>query len=121
MNCVYGGVEYSEGSLICSNGRELVCDGGQWRENGYTCDDASKNEVPGPRICATSAAVQCLQFVPNGDGIYPVIVNKCQDCMDGMLVIDGNVQWVRVPGYGTAKLPTHNYRRIDLVAEKKCN
>lgn len=27
MTCIFEGVEYSEGSLVCANGRELVCRG----------------------------------------------------------------------------------------------
>lgn len=37
MSCVYEGVEYSEGSLVCANGRELVCRGDEWHENGESC------------------------------------------------------------------------------------
>lgn len=39
MTCTYNGTEYSEGALICANGRELVCRGGDWHENGETCGD----------------------------------------------------------------------------------
>lgn len=43
--CKFADVDYSEGALICSNGRELKCSGGEWIETGYSCqtsgDDAS--------------------------------------------------------------------------------
>jgi len=35
--CRYKGSLYSEGSLICVNGRELKCSSGEWHETGYTC------------------------------------------------------------------------------------
>ncbi|MDH1408484.1 hypothetical protein [Acinetobacter johnsonii] len=37
MTCKSGGKEYSRGELICSNGRELRCDGQEWIETGYYC------------------------------------------------------------------------------------
>jgi hypothetical protein len=37
MTCSYNGRSYSNGSLICANGRELKCDSGSWRETGYRC------------------------------------------------------------------------------------
>jgi len=36
-DCVYGGETYSEGSLICVNGKELSCYAGVWAETGRTC------------------------------------------------------------------------------------
>ena len=36
--CFYNGAEYSEGSLICVNNRELKCRGGEWCETGYSCE-----------------------------------------------------------------------------------
>lgn len=38
MSCSYNGRTYSNGSLICANGRELKCDAGNWRETGYRCN-----------------------------------------------------------------------------------
>lgn len=42
-NCVFGGAQYSEGALICVNGRELKCSGGDWQETGYGCGNMSEN------------------------------------------------------------------------------
>ena len=41
MVCQFAGQEYSEGALICSNGRELRCSGGGWAETGYECSALS--------------------------------------------------------------------------------
>jgi hypothetical protein len=37
MACNYSGRTYSDGSLICANGRELKCSGGSWQETGFRC------------------------------------------------------------------------------------
>jgi hypothetical protein len=37
--CYFDGQEYSEGSLVCSNGRELKCRDGEWHETGYECEE----------------------------------------------------------------------------------
>ena len=38
MTCSYGGRVFSEGSLICMNGREMKCSGGEWKNTGYPCN-----------------------------------------------------------------------------------
>jgi len=38
MSCSYNGRSFSNGSLICANGREMKCDSGNWRETGYRCN-----------------------------------------------------------------------------------
>lgn len=37
MTCTYEGKSYSDGVLICMNGREMKCRGGEWSETGYAC------------------------------------------------------------------------------------
>ena len=37
MTCTYNGKSYSDGALICVNGREMKCRGGDWNETGYPC------------------------------------------------------------------------------------
>lgn len=37
MSCQFAGKTYSEGAIICSNGRELRCSGSVWGETGYSC------------------------------------------------------------------------------------
>lgn len=47
--CKFGGKDYSEGSLICLNGRELKCSGGEWKETGYRCNAgcaAESDQIP---------------------------------------------------------------------------
>ena len=36
--CKFDGREYSEGSIICCNDKELKCSGGEWVETGLQCD-----------------------------------------------------------------------------------
>lgn len=43
--CKYAGKEYSEGSLICKNGREMKCRGGDWEETGYACNKSDGEEI----------------------------------------------------------------------------
>jgi hypothetical protein len=47
MSCVFEGVEYSEGSLVCANGRELVCRNDEWHENGESCTDQTTTSKEG--------------------------------------------------------------------------
>jgi hypothetical protein len=46
MTCIYEGLEYSEGALVCANGRELVCREGDWRENGVLCEQDEDKIAP---------------------------------------------------------------------------
>lgn len=39
-SCKYEGLGFSEGSIICANGRELRCSAGSWSETGYLCADS---------------------------------------------------------------------------------
>lgn len=43
--CTYNGKNYSEGSLVCANGRELKCSGSEWRETGYLCTPKSLTDL----------------------------------------------------------------------------
>lgn len=69
---------------------------------------------------SVSASVKYLQFLPEGDGLFPVIVNKSSHPVEGLLIVDGRREWVKVPAYGMAKLPTYHYKEIELVLEKVC-
>ena len=62
-------------------------------------------------------SVKRLKFKLRGDGIYPIIVNKTGIPLSGLLLIDGQRFWVKVPGNGSAKLPTYDYVKIELVDE----
>lgn len=37
--CMFEGNEYSEGAVVCANGRELKCRNGSWHETGYPCGE----------------------------------------------------------------------------------
>ncbi|MGV6393661.1 DUF1496 domain-containing protein [Pseudomonas caspiana] len=43
MPCIFEGLQYSEGSLVCANGRELVCRNDDWEENGELCEQPEGN------------------------------------------------------------------------------
>ena len=49
-SCTYAGTQYSEGALICANGRELRCSGGEWKETGFACGKAGRVEMDFPEI-----------------------------------------------------------------------
>jgi len=67
---------------------------------------------------SVSGNVKQLEFFPQGDGIYPVIVNKTELNMEALLLIDGQRMWVKVPRKSHAKLPRYDYNKIELVDEK---
>ena len=67
---------------------------------------------------SVSGNVRRLEFYVHGDGFYPVIVNRTALNMEGLLLIDGQSVWVKVPIFGSAKLPRHDYEKIELVDEK---
>lgn len=54
--CKYGGIEYSEGSIICARGRKLKCRGDEWQDVGdceqgtslFDFDDVPIDESAGP-------------------------------------------------------------------------
>lgn len=107
--CYYDGFEYSEGSLICVNGRELKCRSGQWQETGYSCeglvgDDARGEDFnieafplsfddqsslfvgePAPSDIGrnpglfVSENVSCFQFINSGTN-HSVILAKKPNC-----------------------------------------
>ena len=62
-------------------------------------------------------SVKRLKFERRGDGIYPIIVNKTEIPLSGLLLIDGQRFWVKVPGNGSVKLPAYDYEKIVLVDE----
>mgnify|MGYP003374711233 CR=1 FL=1 len=50
MACIYNGKQYSEGSLLCVNGRELKCRGDAWEETGFECNPKSDRSEEFPQI-----------------------------------------------------------------------
>lgn len=67
---------------------------------------------------SVSGNVKRLEFFPRGEGIYPIIVNRTALNMEGLLLIDGERMWVKVPRFGSTKLPRYDYQKIELVDEK---
>jgi hypothetical protein len=67
---------------------------------------------------SVSGNVTRLEFFPQGDGIFPLIINKTGLNLEGLLLIDGQRVWVKVPRNGSAKLPRYDYEKIELVDEK---
>ena len=67
---------------------------------------------------SVSGNVKRLEFFPQGDGIFPLIVNKTGLNMEGLLLIDGQRVWVKVRKNGSTKLPRYDYVKIELVDEK---
>lgn len=118
MTCKYGGLEYSEGAILPLEGRQLVCRSDQWHEDGKPSDrnPAEPRNTVGRIFVA--ASVKYLSIIP-GSGVYDILVNASPDCLDGMLIFDGRVEWMKIQGYETKEL-RFQYGRADIVAEKKC-
>lgn len=129
-NCVSGGVEYSEGSLICSNGRELKCIGGAWQETGYSC--SSKNDDPmhytrfaadglsSTEVSAASPLLQCVQYVIGAPYGQIRLYNSCSTCK--LVTIswsDGQIQRERVQANSHKDIP-NRAQASQLVGEQNC-
>lgn len=99
MSCTNNGTSYSEGALICSNGRELRCSGGGWQETGYSCltssdeqsyqkiaDDGLSSGVSGeePSNFTNSSALpsllQCCKYVLGAPFGSVRVYNSCPSC-----------------------------------------
>ena len=71
-DCTYNGAAYSEGSLICVNGKELSCYAGVWAETGRACTsiDPSSASVRATQLqISRSAAGPTAPFPPYEYGI----------------------------------------------------
>lgn len=84
-NCIYQGEEYSQGSVICQDGNEFVCDNGEWNRTGAQCDENTKTLVNENAIGTTEQSENsnrktgdCVTFVPgNYPGTTVPLRNKC--------------------------------------------
>lgn len=45
MTCKFNGQDFSDGSIICSGGKELKCYSGTWSETGNTCTARTDEET----------------------------------------------------------------------------
>jgi hypothetical protein len=79
---------------------------------------ANFTEVRNAENFSVSDNVKRLKLEPRGDGIYPIIVNSTDIPLSGLLLFDGDRVWVKVPGNGSAKLPTYDYKELKLVDEQ---
>lgn len=88
MGCQNDGKDYSEGALICSNGRELKCSGTEWQETGYLCASLQSAEAGFLRISRdgrqanyiTGAPAECVTFIIGAPVNYLRVYNKCDGC-----------------------------------------
>ena len=111
-SCTFNGVEYSQGAVICSNGKELKCYGGVWSETGNTCTTTSDSEVAefsgtGGEVTATVAAGSMAVAVPlSGTGSTPKPDVFTQDVGSTICQIAGRrhdiIGMVRISGEGTS-------------------
>ena len=136
MSCTFDGRPYSEGSLICSNGKELRCSGSQWSETGYTCFSESLDKYtridPSGTILSDSDFVSknsqdsakiftgCLKFLVPPQSKMGRIFNSCNRCMTAHLAWDN--------GQMTSEnIPPGNYKDflmrssfVQIVDESPC-
>lgn len=129
-NCVSGGVEYSEGSLICSNGWELRCSGGAWNETGYIC--SSKNEtlrdyirfssdgLSSAEVSAAFLPVSCVQYVIGAPYGWLRLYNSCSTCKSVTISwSDGQIQREQVQATSHKDIP-NRAQASQLVGEQDC-
>lgn len=130
--CKSGGVEYSEGALICSNGRELKCSGGSWHETGYSClllaekedqyvrlsaDGLSTGEIAGT---PTPALLPCIKYVLGAPYGHVRLYNSCDQCK--IVTIswsDGQIQRERMNGNSHKDIP-HRAQASQIIGEQNC-
>lgn len=127
MSCTNNGTSYSEGALICSNGRELRCSGAGWQETGYSClassdeesyqtiaDDGFSSSVSGEQRSSTSntsalsSLLQCCRYVLGAPFGSVRVYNSCSSCKIVTISFgNGVVQKHQVMG--------NNYTDVHLV------
>lgn len=115
--CNYNGTSYSEGALICANGRELRCSGRQWQETGYDCAASNETGSEYARIAtggqalhpgiaaATTTQAGCISFIRGAkSGIR--LFNNCDHCAIAMISwSDGGFTEHRVAAYSYLDIP----------------
>lgn len=128
MNCTFNGQGYSEGALICSNGRELKCDSGEWRETGYACAEigSSPNEYirvspNGSSIdTVTNSIVPCVQFIIGAPYNHVRLFNSCEKCKKVAIAwSDGAITYETVQS-GQHKDILSRAQAGQMVAEGEC-
>ncbi|WP_423061023.1 hypothetical protein [Citrobacter portucalensis] len=98
MTCSNGGLNYSEGALICSNGHELRCSGGSWQETGYSCyvtdDEGSYTRISADGLYSSDSSISpdsikhpkdpallgCCVTIRGAPSGYARIYNNCGNC-----------------------------------------
>jgi hypothetical protein len=124
--CKHNGVEYSEGSLLCMNGREVKCSGGSWSETGYRCvtgsEDLSVYSVEEASIGKDEVRpfLPCVQAVGGPPPGHFSVYNSCDKCV--RVVLDwavGGIQEVNVPPNTRADIRTKS-SSMRIIAEKDC-
>lgn len=138
MSCTNGGVSYSDGALICSNGRELRCDGGAWQETGYSCfmrDDAnSYTRISGDEAACSDSSISsdsvkrandpvilnCCRMIRGAPAGYGRVYNNCGSCMEVTTQGgDGDIKRTRVPAQNYVDVAmTNGY--IEIIGEGNC-
>ena len=145
MSCNHNGKTYSQGSLVCANGRELRCDGDYWSETGYSCftntevineEDYYKissdqltfiqntfekelNKVNNQDI-PESANLGCVRIILSGSMNKIRIFNQCSTCKIAFLSwSNGDPDRVRIAAQGCVDVPT-KAQAMQIVGEADC-
>lgn len=134
-SCVYAGTSYSEGSVVCQNGYEYRCGGGQWQATGAKCDSADGAIISGKGLAITkntvsstslhpaspeSATLQCLSFFAAGIGKVG-IRNNCSECKMAVVnwLPNAGIRKYRVSGYNQIVIDTADQTGL-LIGEDPC-
>lgn len=137
MTCTHAGRDYSEGALVCANGRELRCTGDVWQETGYIClmndndmeyqkissDGKIFSDSTSPELAGTSVAavtMGCCSWILGAPTGYARLYNTCPSCK--VVSVDhtnGNVERVTVSGDSYVDV-----RRLEsntkIIGERDC-
>lgn len=139
MGCEHGGEAYADGALVCVNGRELRCVGGEWRETGYACvsaegdgDGSSHVRISpdGMRVAritrddiGADAFVEpapCVRFIPPPRSGVQRLYNSCGQCRTVTIAwVDGQLENVRVEAHGHTDVSSTSAGG-QIVGERPC-
>jgi hypothetical protein len=138
MACYSGGFEYSEGSLICSNGRELRCSGGAWQETGYSCVQSENDEhlridpdgqtiriiakdSVGAPYAGYKSQNRCVRVVNDSNTSVVKFYNSCEACMVVVMSwFGGQVSRVAVQPKNFAVIQRESIQG-DIIDEYPCS
>lgn len=131
-SCTYNGVLYSHGSVLCQNGKEMVCMEGEWSPTGGDCSSpASKNNVVIDKEQSMLKHVAnysgCFRFAASTEYLKVWLVNTCSSCRTAVILyknwVNGNVvettQEFSLQGYSQKLIGSSTFS-AEILYDKPC-